>query len=73
MWQWIGRIRAFIVTWNVACITVNGRQMITFEVYRWKNAKAGKRNAFRAYGLRADPYDGGNIIDCSKGTRRRLY
>jgi hypothetical protein len=30
---------------------LNGRQMITFEVYRWNNAQGGMRFAFPPYGL----------------------
>jgi len=41
----------FIDAWNAAFIPLTGLKMITFEVYRWNNAKGGMRYAFPPYGL----------------------
>jgi len=49
----IGRIQAFIDTWSAVFTTLNGRQMMTFGVWRWNEAKGGMRFAFPPYGLRA--------------------
>src|SRR4030042_6845921 len=62
----IGRIQAFIDTWNAAFITLNGQQMITFEVHRWHNAKGGMRCAFPPYGLRATEFGMGSGVTCRK-------
>ena len=44
-------MQACIDLWNAAFITLNGRQMITFEDWKWNNANGGMRFAFPPYGL----------------------
>jgi REP element-mobilizing transposase RayT len=42
--------RPFTVTYDAVFLTLNGRRMITFGVWRWNDAKGGMRFAFPPYG-----------------------
>jgi hypothetical protein len=46
----IGLIEAFTVTYDAVFIILSGRQMMTFGVWRWNDAKGGIRFAFPPYG-----------------------
>jgi len=49
----IGRIQAFIYMCDAVFMTLNGRRMTKFGVWRWNDAKGGMRCAFPPYGLEA--------------------
>ena len=48
IWTW-----PCTVSYDAVFITLSGRRMMTFGVWRWNDAKGGMRFAFPPYGLRA--------------------
>ena len=42
--------KAFTVTYDAVFITLSGRQIMTFVVWRWIDAKGGMRFTFPPYG-----------------------